>query len=277
MTNCFYYSPDKAAQKAKQIAQLGIPAVLLFSQAREKDAAGSDAFAEDAPLQQAVREIKNNVGELLVATDLCLCAYTTTGHCGIVKDKKIDNDETCRALAKAALSHAKAGADIIAPSDMMDGRVAYIREALDENDFQDIAIMAYSAKYASCFYGPFRDVAGSAPTFGDRTTYQMDPPNADQALTEIQLDIEEGADIVMVKPALAYLDVISRARERFSCPIAAYNVSGEYMMLNLAAKQQVFDLDTAMMETLLSIKRAGANIIITYFAERAAQLLRGKS
>jgi porphobilinogen synthase len=210
----------------------------------------------------------------LVITDVCLCAYTTTGHCGVVKDGRIDNDATCQLLAKVALSHAYAGADVIAPSDMMDGRVRYIRECLEENGFCDTAIMSYAAKYASAFYGPFRDAADSAPQFGDRKSYQMDPANSDQAMQEIALDIEEGADIVMVKPALCFLDIIQRARQRFDCPLAAYFVSGEYMMINAAAKAGLIDKDAAMMEALTCIKRAGADIIITYFAKTAAKLLR---
>ncbi len=212
--------------------------------------------------------------DLLVITDICLCEYTSHGHCGVIKDGKIDNDSTCQLLAKVALSHAQAGADIVAPSDMMDGRVRYIREALEENGFHEVAIMSYAAKYASAFYGPFRDAAESAPAFGDRKTYQMDPANARQALAEIALDIEEGADIVMVKPALCFLDVIYRAKQRFDCPIAAYNVSGEYMMLNTAANAGLLDKEAAMLEMLTSIKRACADIIITYFAKEAAKRLK---
>jgi porphobilinogen synthase len=248
--------------------------VLVFGQPAKKDSTGSQAWAEDGVVQRAVEQIKTAVPELVVITDVCLCAYTESGHCGLVKDGKIDNDSTCELLAKVALSHAQAGADIIAPSDMMDGRVHYIREALEKNGFHETAIMAYSAKYASSFYGPFRDIADSTPSFGDRKTYQMDSANADEAMAEIALDIEEGADIVMVKPALAFLDIIRRAKERFDCPLAAYNVSGEYMMLNAAAKADVLDKDAAMMEVLYAIKRAGADIIITYFAKQAAKLLK---
>ena len=273
MTGCFHFSPDTVAAEAAEVAALGIPAVFIFGLPAKKDKTGSEAWAEYGVAQRAVREIKKAAPDLLVITDVCLCAYTDHGHCGIIKDGKVDNDATCELLAKVALSHAQAGADIVAPSDMMDGRVRYIREALEENGFEDTAIMAYSAKYASAFYGPFRDAAESAPAFGDRKTYQMDPANARQALAEIALDIEEGADIVMVKPALCYLDIIYRARQRFDCPIAAYNVSGEYMMVNSAAQAGLLDKEQAMMETLYSIKRAGTDIIITYFAKDMAKLL----
>lgn len=273
MADCFRFSPDTIASEAKEVASLGIPAVLVFGLGDKKDATGSEAWAPNGAVQLAIKEIKQATPELLVITDVCLCAYTTSGHCGLVKDGKIDNDSTCELLAKTALSHAQAGADIVAPSDMMDGRVGYIRQTLEENGFSQTAIMAYSAKYASAFYGPFRDVADSAPAFGDRKSYQMDPANADQAIDEIALDIEEGADIVMVKPALCFLDIIHRAKERFDCPIAAYNVSGEYMMLNSAAQAGLLDRESAMLEVLYSIKRAGANIIITYFAKDVAKLL----
>jgi len=279
MTDCFHFSPDIIAAEADEVASLGIPAVLLFGLPDKKDDIGSEAWAEDGVVQRAIGEIKKAVPELLVITDICLCGYTSHGHCGVIKacpersrgNGKIDNDATCELLAKVALSHAQAGADIVAPSDMMDGRVKYIREALEENNFHDVAIMSYAAKYASAFYGPFRDAAESAPSFGDRKTYQMDVCNADQAMAEIALDIEEGADIVMVKPALAYLDIIYRARQRFDCPIAAYNVSGEYMMVNCAADAGLLDKESAMMEMLTAIKRAGADIIITYFAKEAAR------
>jgi len=273
MDACFHLSPDMVAAEAAEAASLGIPAVLLFGLPDKKDEEGSQAWAEDGVVQDSIRRIKQAAPGLLVITDVCLCAYTTTGHCGVVKDGKIDNDATCQLLAKVALSHAYAGADVIAPSDMMDGRVRYIRECLEENGFYDTAIMSYAAKYASAFYGPFRDAADSAPQFGDRKSYQMDPANSDQAMQEIALDIEEGADIVMVKPALCFLDVIQRARQRFDCPLAAYFVSGEYMMINAAAKAGLIDKDAAMMEALTCIKRAGADIIITYFAKAAAKLL----
>jgi len=277
MADCFHFSPDSVATEAAQVAAMGIPAVLLFGLPSKKDEIGSEAWAEDGVVQRAIKEIKKATTQLLVITDICLCAYTESGHCGIIKDGKIDNDATCELLAKVALSHAQAGADIVAPSDMMDGRVRYIREALEENGFHETAIMSYAAKYASAFYGPFRDAAESAPAFGDRKTYQMDPANSKQAMAEIALDIEEGADIVMVKPALCFLDIIHRAKQRFDCPVAAYNVSGEYMMLNTAARAGLLDKDSAMMEMLHSIKRAGADIIITYFARAAAKLLQQKS
>jgi len=273
MTDCFHFSPDTIVAEAAEIAELGIPALLLFGLPGKKDETGSEAWADDGAVQQAIREIKKNIPQLLVITDVCLCAFTETGHCGVVKDGKVDNDATCKLLAKTALSHAQAGADIVAPSDMMDGRVGFIRRTLEENSLHDTAIMSYSAKYASAFYGPFRDVADSAPAFGDRRSYQMDPANSDQAMAEIKQDIAEGADIVMVKPALCFLDIIAHARERFDCPIAAYNVSGEYMMLNAAAQASLLDKEAAMMEVLQSIKRAGANIIITYFAKEAAKLM----
>lgn len=286
MTGCFHFSPDTIAAEAAEVAALGIPAVLLFGTPAKKDQTGSQAWAENGVVQRSIKEIKKAAPDLLVITDVCLCAYTSHGHCGVIKacperpvvsevepsrgNGKIDNDATCELLAKVALSHAQAGADIVAPSDMMDGRVKYIRETLEENGFYDVAIMSYAAKFASAFYGPFRDAVDSAPAFGDRKTYQIDPANAREALAEIALDIEEGADIVMVKPALAYLDIIYRARQRFDCPIAAYNVSGEYMMLTSAANAGLLDKEQAMLEMLYSIKRAGADIIITYFAKDVA-------
>jgi len=277
MAECFHFSPDTIAAEAKEAAGLGIPAVLLFGIPRKKDETGSQAWAEDGVVAEAARQIKKAVPELIVITDICLCGYTSHGHCGVIKDGKIDNDVTCELLAKIALSHASAGADIVAPSDMMDGRVAVIREALDKNGFCDTAIMSYAAKFASCFYGPFRGAAESAPDgsfagteLAGRATYQADPANARQSMREIALDIEEGADIIMVKPALTFLDIISRARQRFDVPIAAYFVSGEYMMIHSAAQKGLLDLDAAVTETLNSIKRAGADIIITYFAKRAA-------
>jgi len=273
MTDCFHFSPDTVAAEAAEVASLGIPAVLLFGLPGKKDETGSQAWADTGVVQRSIQEIKKAVPRLLVITDVCLCEYTDHGHCGVIKNGKVDNDATCELLAKIALSHAQAGADIVAPSDMMDGRVKYIREALEENDFKDVAIMSYSAKYASAFYGPFRDAAESAPSFGDRKSYQMDTAGGSQALAEIALDIEEGADIVMVKPALPYLDIIYRAKQRFDCPVAAYNVSGEYMMLNSAADAGLLDKETAMLEMLYSIKRAGADIIITYFAKDVAKLL----
>jgi len=271
MTDCFHFSPDTIAAEAADVASLGIPAVLLFGLPEKKDETGSQAWAEAGIVQRSIKEIKKAAPELLVITDVCLCAYTNHGHCGLIRNGKIDNDATCELLARIALSHTQAGADIVAPSDMMDGRVKYIRQTLEENDFKNVAIMSYAAKYASAFYGPFRDAAESAPAFGDRKGYQMDPPNSNQAMAEIALDIEEGADIVMVKPALCFLDIIWRARQRFDCPVAAYNVSGEYMMLNSAANAGLMDKDSAMLEMLYSIKRAGADIIITYFAKEAAK------
>lgn len=273
MTDCFHFSPDRIAEEADQVAGLGIPAVLLFGLPAHKDEQGSEAWAEEGVVQQAIRAIKKQAPELLIVTDVCLCEYTSTGHCGIVKGGKVENDATLELLAKMALSHAQAGADIVAPSDMMDGRVRAIRQVLECNGFDDVAILSYAAKFASAFYGPFRDAAESAPAFGDRKGYQMDPANAREALREIELDIEEGADLVMVKPALSYLDVIRRTRDRFDCPIAAYNVSGEYMMLNAAADAGLLDRNAAMMEVLTSIKRAGADIILTYFAKKAAEVL----
>jgi porphobilinogen synthase len=274
MTDCFHVSPDLIAAEATEVANLGIPAVLLFGLPASKDEKGSEAWAENGVVQEAIRQIKKRTPELLVVTDVCLCEYTSTGHCGVIKDGKVENDATLELLAKMALSHAQAGADIVAPSDMMDGRVRAIRQVLECNGFDHVALLSYAAKFASAFYGPFRDAAESAPAFGDRKSYQMDPANAREALREIELDIEEGADMVMVKPALSYLDVIRRARDRFDCPLAAYNVSGEYMMLNAAADAGLLDRDACMLEVLTSIKRAGADIILTYFAKKAAGLLR---
>lgn len=271
MTDCFYFSPDLVVEEAKEAFNLGIPAVLLFGLPEKKDETGSHAFDYGGTVQQAIKTIKKSVPDLLVITDVCLCAYTTHGHCGILKDNRIDNDSTCGILAKIAVSHANAGADMVAPSDMMDGRVTVIRKTLDEKGFQDTAIMSYSAKYASAFYGPFRNAVDSAPAFGDRKTYQMDiAASAKQAMREIELDISEGADIVMVKPALPYLDIISQAARRFDVPIAAYQVSGEYMMINAASKQGVLDRKSAVLESITAIKRAGADVIITYFAKELA-------
>jgi porphobilinogen synthase len=273
MTGCYHFSPDTIADETAEVASLGIPAVLLFGLPGRKDETGSEAWAENGVVQRAIRQIKQATPELLVVTDVCLCEFTSHGHCGVIREGKVDNDATCELLAKMALSHAQAGADIVAPSDMMDGRVRYIREALEENGFENVAIMSYAAKYASAFYGPFRDAAESAPAFGDRKSYQMDPPNANEAMAEIALDIEEGADIVMVKPALAYLDIVYRVRQRFDCPIAAYNVSGEYMMVNAAGTEGLVDKEAIMMEITTAIKRAGADIIITYFAKELGKLL----
>lgn len=273
MPGNFQMSADYLVQEAKAAKELGIPAVLLFGIPDKKDELATGAFAKDGVVQRAVREIKSRVPDLLVITDVCLCEYTSHGHCGMLEKGSVDNDSTLEVLAETAVSHAKAGADMVAPSAMMDGQVGAIREGLDEAGFDQVPIMAYSAKYASCFYGPFREAAESAPQFGDRKAYQMDPANGDEAIREITLDVEEGADIIMVKPALAYLDVIRRAREEFDLPIAAYNVSGEFAMVKAAAQMGWLDGERAMMECLTSIRRAGADIIITYFAPEAAKML----
>jgi porphobilinogen synthase len=266
-------SVDELVKECKDAAGMGIPAVLLFGLPEEKDPRGSEAYAEDGIVQQAVRAVKDTVPDLLVITDVCLCEYTSHGHCGVVEDGTVRNDPTVDLLARTAVSHAEAGADIVAPSDMMDGRVGAIREALDEATFTDTPIMAYSAKYASVFYGPFREAADSTPQFGDRRSYQMDPANAQEAMREIALDLDEGADIVMVKPALPYLDVISRAKAEFGVPLAAYSVSGEYAMIRAAGQLGWLDEERAIMEALTGIRRAGADIVITYFAKDAARLL----
>lgn len=274
MSNCFHCSPDRIGDEAKEVASLGIPAVLLFGLPEKKDATGSEAWSKDSAVCQAIKAIRDTAPDLLVITDVCLCAYTDHGHCGVLKDGRIDNDASLELLSQMAVAHARAGADMVAPSDMMDGRVLWIRRALDETGLTDTAIMSYSAKFASAFYGPFRDAAHSAPGTGDRKSYQMDPAAGTQAMREIALDIEEGADIVMVKPALPYLDIIRRAKDRFDVPLAAYNVSGEYMMIHAAAEKGLADLNAAMLETLIAIKRAGADIIITYFAKEAAKLMQ---
>jgi porphobilinogen synthase len=266
-------SVDRAVVECRDAAALGIPAVILFGIPETKDALGSEASISDGVVQQAIRSIKDNVPDLLVVTDVCLCEYTDHGHCGLIKNGAVDNDSTLEILAQEALSHARAGADIVAPSDMMDGRVGAIRRALDSKGFDQVAIMAYAAKYASGFYGPFREAAESTPQFGDRRSYQMDPANSDEALREVELDIQEGADIVMVKPALAYLDVIYRVKEQFGYPVAAYNVSGEYSMIKAAGINGWIDEERIMMEVLLSIRRAGADMILTYFAKQIASAL----
>jgi porphobilinogen synthase len=266
-------SIDELVKEAKDVAGMGIPAILLFGIPADKDPRGSEAWAEDGIVQQAVRAVKDTVPDLLVVTDLCLCEYTSHGHCGVVEDGTVKNDPTLELLGRIAVSQAEAGSDLVAPSDMMDGRVAAIREALDDASFVETPIMAYSAKYASCFYGPFREAAESTPQFGDRRGYQMDPANVVEALREIALDVDEGADIVMVKPALPYLDVISRAKTEFGLPLAAYSVSGEYAMIKAAGQLGWLDEERAMMEALTSIKRAGADIVITYFARDVARLL----
>ncbi len=273
MPGQYHISIDQVHREAADLRALGIPAVLLFGLPAAKDSVGSEAYAEDGIVQQAVRAFKAADPEIVIITDVCLCEYTDHGHCGLIVDGSVDNDSSLDVIARTAVSHARAGADIVAPSDMMDGRVLAIREELDDAGYEQTPIMAYSAKYASAFYGPFRVAADSAPQFGDRRGYQMDPPNAREALREIEADIDEGADIVMVKPALPYLDVIARARQEFDLPLAAYNVSGEYAMLKAAAERGWIDEQRAVLETLTSIKRAGADIIITYHAKEAARWL----
>ncbi|WP_456371485.1 porphobilinogen synthase [Thermodesulfatator atlanticus] len=273
MPGVYRFSCDQLKDEIKEVLDLGIPAVILFGIPAQKDEIGSQAYAKRGVVQQAIATIKKEAPELVVVTDVCLCEYTSHGHCGIIKNGEVDNDLTLEQLARTAVSHAKAGADMVAPSDMMDGRVARIREALDEAGFSHIPIMSYAVKYCSSFYGPFRDAAESAPQFGDRRSYQMDPANVREALREASLDVEEGADILMVKPALPYLDVISRLRAEFNHPIAAYQVSGEYAMIKAAGRLGWLDEERAMLESLLSIRRAGADIIITYFAKEVAKKL----
>jgi len=267
---------ERAVRECQEVYALGIPAVILFGIPEHKDAAGTEAYADDGVVQRAIRAIKETLPELLVITDVCLCEYTDHGHCGVIQNGDVDNDSTLELLAQEALSHARAGADIVAPSDMMDGRVAAIRKILDDNGLAQTPIMAYAAKYASGFYGPFREAAESTPQFGDRRSYQMDPANAEEALREVELDIREGADIVMVKPALAYLDVIYRVKQKFGYPLAAYNVSGEYSMIKAAGQNGWIDEPRIMMEVLFAIRRAGADMILSYFAKDAARLLQGK-
>jgi len=273
MPEVFRFSIDKALEDIREAVDLGIKAVLLFGIPDKKDEVGTSAYIEKGIIQRAVRKIKEKFPELVVITDVCLCEYTSHGHCGIIKNGEVDNDLTLEQLARIAVSHAKAGADIVAPSDMMDGRVGRIREALDEAGFTNVAIMSYSVKYCSSFYGPFREAAESAPKFGDRRSYQMDPANSREALREAYLDIEEGADIIMVKPAMPYLDIIKMLRNEFNYPIAAYQVSGEYAMIKAAAKFGWLDEDKILWESLISIKRAGADLIITYFAKKVAKSL----
>jgi porphobilinogen synthase len=273
MPGIYQMSVDNIVKDCVEIKSLGIPAVILFGIPDKKDEMGTGAYDENGIVQTAVRAIKKEIPELLVITDVCLCEYTSHGHCGIVKDGIILNDPTLELLSREALTHAQSGADIVAPSDMMDGRVGAIRKTLDENGFEDTPIMAYSAKYSSSFYGPFREAAESAPQFGDRKSYQMDYRNSDEAMREIALDIEEGADIVMVKPALSYLDIIRRAKDTFGVPLAAYNVSGEYSLIKAAGINGWIDEQNVMMEVLYSIKRAGADVIISYFAKQAVKLL----
>lgn len=274
MPGCFQESVDEIVRNAREIHSLGIPSVMLFGIPEHKDEKGSGAYDDSGVVQNAVRAIKDAVPDLYVITDVCLCEYTSHGHCGIIEEGDVANDPTLELLAREAVSHAKAGADMVAPSDMMDGRVEAIRLALDDEGFPELPIMSYAAKYSSAFYGPFREAAESTPQFGDRRSYQMDPANRREALKEVALDIDEGADIVMVKPAMTYLDIISDVRDNFDVPVAAYNVSGEYSLVKAAAKMGWIDEQRLMMEILTSIKRAGADLILTYFAKDAAKALR---
>ncbi|MBC8059121.1 MAG: porphobilinogen synthase [Clostridiaceae bacterium] len=276
MEGQFYYSIDRLNDEIKELVHLGINSVILFGLPDKKDELGSEAYSENGVVQRAVRRIKEEFKQVLVVTDVCLCEYTSHGHCGFFKEEKVNNDKTLELLGKIALSHAKAGADIIAPSDMMDGRVGFIRNVLDKEGFEDIAIMSYSVKFSSAFYGPFREAAKSTPQSGDRKSYQMDFCNGREAIKEASWDIEEGADIIMVKPAMSYLDIVYSLKERFNVPIAVYNVSGEYAMVKSAAKAGLIDEEKMIMETLYSMKRAGADIIITYFAKDAARIIRGE-
>jgi len=271
MPGHFQLSVDNLASEAKEIKALGIPAVILFGIPETKDETGSSACDPVGPVQEAIKAIKDAEPELLVITDVCMCEYTSHGHCGVIKDGDVDNDATLSLLSAEALSHAEAGADIVAPSDMMDGRVGAIRKTLDESGFGKVPIMSYAVKYSSAFYGPFRDAAESPPQFGDRKSYQMDPANAEEAIREAGLDIDEGADIIMVKPALPYLDIIRQVKDAYGFPMAAYNVSGEYSMIKAASERGWLDGEAAMMESLVSIKRAGAEMILTYFAKEAAK------
>jgi porphobilinogen synthase len=274
MPGVYRFSVDLLVKECAEVYALGIPAVILFGIPEHKDEVGSEAYAADGIVQKAVRALKKGVPKLIVVTDVCLCEYTSHGHCGIVRGEEIVNDESIVLLAKEALSHAEAGADLIAPSDMFDGRIGAIRSILDAHSFQNVPIMSYAAKYASGFYGPFREAADSTPAFGDRRSHQMDPANSDEALREVEQDILEGADIVMVKPALSYLDVIRRVKDKFQMPTACYNVSGEYSMIKAAGRNGWIDEPRVMMEVLVSMKRAGADIILTYFAKDAAKLLK---
>ncbi len=274
MPGNFQQSIDNLVKDCEEIKELGIPAVILFGIPEHKDEVGSEAYSDEGIVQHAIKAIKNKIPDLIVITDVCLCEYTSHGHCGVIKNGAVQNDATLELLAKEALSHAKAGADMVAPSDMMDGRVGAIRMLLDSEGFQETPIMSYAAKYASSFYGPFREAAESTPQFGDRRSYQMDAPNSREALREVALDIDEGADIVMVKPALAYLDIIYQVKQNFNLPVAAYNVSGEFSMVKAAAKLGWVDGERVMMESLIAMKRAGADLILTYFAKEAAALLQ---
>ena len=276
MPGQYRFSVDAVINEAKELWALGIPAVILFGLPDKKDATGSRSWADDGIVQRAVYAIKEQLPEMVVITDVCLCEYTDHGHCGVIINEEVDNDATLELLARQAISHSRAGADIVAPSDMMDGRIAAVRKALDSENYTNVAILSYAVKYASAFYGPFRDAAESTPRFGDRKSYQMDPSNALEALKEARLDMDEGADMIMVKPALPYLDIIRRVREITMLPLAAYNVSGEYAMVKAAEQKGWIDGKKVMMEMLLSIKRAGADLILTYFAKEAAQVLSGK-
>ena len=274
MPGQFHLSIDNFLKTAQQAYDLGIPAIIIFGIPEQKDSLGTEAYAENGIVQKATMAVKEKMPDLVAITDVCLCQYTDHGHCGVVEGNTIDNDASLDLIARTALSHAKAGADMVAPSDMMDGRIGEIREILDENNFSQVPIMSYAAKYCSAYYGPFRDAADSAPKFGDRRTYQMDPANVLEAIREVTMDIEEGADIIMVKPALAYLDIICQVRQEIDLPVAAYNVSGEFSMIKAAEKLGWIDGSKVMMETLTAIKRAGADLILTYFAIEAAQMLQ---
>lgn len=274
MPGVYQLSVDEVIKESEEVARLGIPAVILFGIPEKKDERGSGAYDDNGIVQQSVRALKREVPQLTIITDVCLCEYTSHGHCGVVRGNEILNDESVGLLALEALSHANAGADMVAPSDMFDGRVKAIRSILDTNGFEKLPIMSYAAKYASGFYGPFRDAAMSAPAFGDRRSHQMDPANSDEALREVEEDLLEGADIVMVKPALSYLDIIRRVKDQFQVPTAAYNVSGEYSMIKAAGQLGWIDAERVMMEVLTSIKRAGADLILTYFAKEAAKILK---
>ncbi len=274
MAGTFQYSVDRIEEEVNELVELGIKSIILFGIPEHKDELGTEAYAEEGIIQRGIRRIKELTDQLYVITDVCMCEYTSHGHCGLVEDGDVHNDKTLELLAREAVSHARAGADMVAPSDMMDGRIGRIRRALDEKGFPHIPIMSYAAKYASAFYGPFRDAAQSPPQFGDRKSYQMDPANRREAMKEVMLDVQENADIVMVKPAMPYLDIISDVKRNTMLPVAAYNVSGEYAMVNAAAKMGWIDRENAMMEMLLCIKRAGADLILTYFAKDATKLLK---
>ncbi|HSB34210.1 MAG TPA: porphobilinogen synthase [Nitrospirota bacterium] len=274
MPGNFQQSIDNIVKDCEEVKGLGIPAVILFGIPEHKDEVGSEAYSDEGIVQHAIKAIKHKLPDLIVITDVCLCEYTSHGHCGVIRNGVVQNDATLELLAKEAVSHARAGADMVAPSDMMDGRVGAIRHALDNEGFHDTPIMSYAAKYASSFYGPFREAAESTPQFGDRRSYQMDAPNSREAIREVALDIDEGADIVMVKPALSYLDIIYQVKQQFNLPVAAYNVSGEFSMIKAAARLGWIDGERAMMESLVSMKRAGADMILTYFAKEASALLQ---